>query len=753
MKEKKLLKDYLKGESNKAFNEIVLHFTPLVYSACIRKQLDEETAKDITQQVFLDFHKKAKSLVNHPNLSGWFYQAAIFRALNQINKNIRDQKRMEKLKDLGDQKALEKENWSRVIFPQLDDALKEIPENLSKAIVQHYLVGNSIVESSENLEISEVAMRKRLSRGVQALKEYFSNRGMKVTGAVLIAILSSHELRAVPKSLVSSIIENTSKQFQSSSSLIQGTLIMSGSTKISILTVIIILIGSVALLLFKDPGNENSLDLNVNNSERSKDNNKAKGKVGDQARRLKAGSSVKKTVVENTYAGQELLSYLIECFKKQPTHKEWYKILLECGITVPEDVFFDEVIFSYPEPMNGIEQFEDFLEDALEKFAIFYPEKSALWTVQREFPKGITFLLYGWTELGKQRAKEIVALLPDSEEKERALKTIAKMPDLNDLEEKLKFSNSLEQGPERQRLVFETIYRMADLDPAKAYDWVVANLKGDEALKNLSVIAPGLGEKDPFKAKKILSYTKNQQELKVILSNIMKGMVLNGVEQTEDFIGTLDEDYKKEAYHAAAFRLLKADPFTGISFYEKHGLEIDERGLSYFIKNAAKKDFDKTYDYIQKLGNEQNSMTNFIELASGSSNYFPVKSSLLIKDLVSSSSIQIYNPYKAEKNQQTEEFRKLQASVEFKNQNSLYNAVNTVTKELFVKDLKMGYDWLKSINFKDQKSFDRTLQSGLIQWKSLNRDKSLEMMDLPGFTEEEKIEFKQHIDRIYKDDR
>ena len=752
MKDKKLLKDYLDGESNKAFKEIVLHFTPLVYSACKRKQLDEETAKDITQQVFLDFHKKAKSLRNHPNLSGWFYQAALYRALNQINKNIRDQKRMEKLKDISDQKALETENWSRVIFPQLDDALKELPDKLSEAIVQHYLVGNSIVESSENLEISEVAFRKRLSRGVQALKEYFSSRGMKVTGAVLIAILSSPELRAVPKGLSSSVMENTSEQIQNSSPLIQGTLIMSGSTKISLLTAIIILIGSVTLFLLKDSGNENSLDLKVNNYESPKESNNAKSKVSDQARRLRVGSSGKKTIVENNYTGQELISYLFECFKKQPTHKEWYQILLECGITIPEDIFFDKVISSYPEPMNGTEQFEDFLRDTLEKFALSYPEKSALWTVQREFPKGINFLLDGWTELGKQRAKEIVAQLPDSKEKDRALETIVKMPDLNDLEDKLQSITTLPHGRERYLSIYDTLIHMAKQDPVKAFDWVVANLEGEELLRNLSVIAPSLGEKDPVKAKEILSYTKNQQELKVILSNIMKGMVLNGVEEAENFIGELDEDYKKEAYHAAAFRLLKNDPFTGINFYEKHGLEIDERSLSYFIKNAAKKDFDKTYDYIKKLGDKQNSMTNFIQLADRSSEYFPVKSSSLIKDLISTYSIPIYNPYEAENNQQSEAFRKLRASVEFKNQNSIYNAVNTVTKELFVKDLKMGYDWLKSINFKDQKSFDKTLKRGLIQWKSLNRDKSVEMMDLSGFTEEEKTEFKQHIDRIYNEE-
>lgn len=744
MKEKNLLKDYLNGESNKAFKEIVSHFSPLIYSACIRKQLDEETAKDITQQVFLDFHKKAKSLLNHPNLSGWFYQAALFRALNQINKSIRDQKRMEKLKDISDQKSMEKENWSRVVFPQLDDALKELPEKLSEAIIQHYLVGHSIVESSENLEISEVAMRKRLSRGIKALKEYFSSRGMKVTGALLITILSSPELRAVPKSLASSIIENTSKQIQASSSLTQGIVIMSGSTKISILTVVLILIGSIAIYVFNDANNENSLDLKVNNYESNKDKNKRKSKVGDQARRLKVGSSVKKAVIENNYTGEKLISHLIDCFKKQPTHKEWYQILLECGITVPQDVFFDEVISSYPEPMNGTEQLDDFFSDVLLKFAMSYPEKSALWTVEREFPKGINFLLNGWTELGKQRAKDLVAMLPDSKEKERALKIIAKMPDLNDLEQKLESTKSLPQGAERQRLISETINSMARLDPAKAYDWVVANLEGDEVLGNLSLLAPGLGEKDPLKAKEILSYTNNQHELKMILSNLMKGMVSNGIEETENFINSLDEGYRKEAYQAAAFRLLKTDPFTGIQLFEKYGLEIDERDLSNFITNAARKDFDKTYDYIQKYGNEKNSKTSFVELAYKSSKYFPEKSSSLIKDLVSTYSIKISDPY-AETDQQSKEFRERTETAEFNNQKDLYNAVNTVTRELFIKDLKIGYDWLKSINFKDQETFDKTLQSGYMGWKSVNSDNLL--YKFQGLPEE----FKEHIKRIYDD--
>ena len=746
MKEKKLLKDYLKGESNKAFNEIVLHFTPLVYSACIRKQLDEETAKDITQQVFLDFHKKAKSLVNHPNLSGWFYQAAIFRALNQINKNIRDQKRMEKLKDLGDQKALEKENWSRVIFPQLDDALKEIPENLSKAIVQHYLVGNSIVESSENLEISEVAMRKRLSRGVQALKEYFSNRGMKVTGAVLIAILSSHELRAVPKSLVSSIIENTSKQFQSSSSLIQGTLIMSSGTKISILTITLILIGSlVGVIFLNEPDSPESTGQTVKSLNNDGIENEQVLHIGNKARRLQVKLKERNKIIENNLTGDELVFYIVQCFKNRPTHKEWYDIIQSCGIKIPEHIFFEEIAPAFPEPMNGTEHLDDFFEKIIQNFAKSNPKLAIEWAINRQFLKAMNWFSQGWDEDDSEEIRKFLHTLPDSKGKERALKELSRVRKFNDY---TGYFQSLPQDQGREKKLASLAYKMSEKYPLKSYEWIKSNLQGVDAHTAMKSIVFNLAKKDPEKALELFSNLESDEDRKSYIDSIIRGSITNNIEFTESFIDKLDSN-KEEAFKLAASTYIRINPFEGMKLFEKYGINPTDSDVSSFIKRGAVKDFDKTYDYVvQKLPLEKH-FDHLVELARKSGKYFPEKNAFLIEDLISVKSLKISNPYN-DPNQTSEEFRNKEKSAGFKEQNNLYNAVYTVTNELFFRDPKFGYEWLNGIPFQDSKTYDSVFKNVLWMWDFTNNQSPIEWAESSELSPELKKKFIASVEKLEK---
>src|SRR5438552_12818631 len=69
-----LLRRYVLEGSEVAFGDLVRRHVDLVYSAALRVlNGDSHRAQDVTQQVFSELARQAKSLMRHPSLVGWLY--------------------------------------------------------------------------------------------------------------------------------------------------------------------------------------------------------------------------------------------------------------------------------------------------------------------------------------------------------------------------------------------------------------------------------------------------------------------------------------------------------------------------------------------------------------------------------------------------------------------------------------------------------------------------------------------------------
>src|SRR5882672_7654292 len=85
-----LLADYVATDSETAFRELVSRFVDLVYSAAIRLvNGDAHLAEDVTQTVFADLARLARSLSRDVMLGGWLHRHACFVA----NKTMRGERR------------------------------------------------------------------------------------------------------------------------------------------------------------------------------------------------------------------------------------------------------------------------------------------------------------------------------------------------------------------------------------------------------------------------------------------------------------------------------------------------------------------------------------------------------------------------------------------------------------------------------------------------------------------------------------
>src|SRR5260370_12967544 len=77
----RLLANYAKTGSEPAFRELLTRYTDLVYSAAVRLVGgDTHLAKDVSQTVFVDLARKARSLPKNVMLGGWLHHHTVFVA-------------------------------------------------------------------------------------------------------------------------------------------------------------------------------------------------------------------------------------------------------------------------------------------------------------------------------------------------------------------------------------------------------------------------------------------------------------------------------------------------------------------------------------------------------------------------------------------------------------------------------------------------------------------------------------------------
>src|SRR5437899_8733385 len=95
-----LLAEYVNAGSEEAFRELVGRYVSLVYSAAVRQvNNDTHLAEDVTQTVFADLARMARTLSPNVMLGGWLHRHTCFVA----SKTMRGERR----RQLREQQAVE----------------------------------------------------------------------------------------------------------------------------------------------------------------------------------------------------------------------------------------------------------------------------------------------------------------------------------------------------------------------------------------------------------------------------------------------------------------------------------------------------------------------------------------------------------------------------------------------------------------------------------------------------------------------
>jgi RNA polymerase sigma factor (sigma-70 family) len=200
-----LLHRYVTDNSEPAFAELVNRHFSFVYGAAMRQVAgDAELARDITQSVFTDLARKARSLAERPSLVGWLYTSTQFAAAKAVRteqrRRVREQHAMAMQIDQPEPEV----NWER-IRSVIDQALHELEPDDRDAVLLRYFQQRGFRDVGEVFGVNEDVARKRVERALDKLRVILSRFGLNSTTSSLAAALESQTPLFIPATLVASI--------------------------------------------------------------------------------------------------------------------------------------------------------------------------------------------------------------------------------------------------------------------------------------------------------------------------------------------------------------------------------------------------------------------------------------------------------------------------------------------------------------------------------------------------------------------
>ena len=201
-----LLRRYAIEHSEPAFAELIRRHVDLVYSAALRVvNGDAHRAQDVTQQVFAEFARQAKRLVQHPAPVGWLYITTRRLGLRVIRTEQRRNAREKEATTMNEllRESAPEPDWVH-LRPVLEDAMCELGEQDRHAVLLRFFQNKSLKDVGQALNLGENAARMRVDRALDKLRAVLMRRGIS-PGASLASVISAHAVQVAPAGLATTL--------------------------------------------------------------------------------------------------------------------------------------------------------------------------------------------------------------------------------------------------------------------------------------------------------------------------------------------------------------------------------------------------------------------------------------------------------------------------------------------------------------------------------------------------------------------
>src|SRR5439155_7999747 len=200
-----LLAEYARNGSDAAFRELVIRYVDLVYSTALRLVGgDTHRAEDVTQTVFVDLARKARTLPEDVRLGGWLHRDTCLVAGHTMRGERRRQSRERQAVEMNALQNNSEADFSGVA-PMLDEAINELGEADRTAILLRFFEQQDFRSVGQAMGSNEDAARMRVTRALVKLEDFLKRRGVTTSAASLGVVLSANAVQAAPPGFAASL--------------------------------------------------------------------------------------------------------------------------------------------------------------------------------------------------------------------------------------------------------------------------------------------------------------------------------------------------------------------------------------------------------------------------------------------------------------------------------------------------------------------------------------------------------------------
>lgn len=172
--DEELMMDYVKNDSPLSFELLYHRYAGKVFGYVMNQVRDRQQCEEIHQNIFLKFHQsRAQYRPEHP-FAPWFFTIVRSVMLDSIRNRNRNQRRIydmeqtewENIPDPAT--ATSSSNLNEA--PDLDSLKKRLNKIEKREIEMRYEKGFSFEQIARELGVTEVGVRKRISRALQKMR-------------------------------------------------------------------------------------------------------------------------------------------------------------------------------------------------------------------------------------------------------------------------------------------------------------------------------------------------------------------------------------------------------------------------------------------------------------------------------------------------------------------------------------------------------------------------------------------------------
>ena len=171
--DQQIINRVLRGEAN-AFGTFVERYQKPIFNLMYRTVGSDDQAADLAQETFIRAYEKLEQFRPGKKFFPWLYAIGLNRARDFVRKNKARQKThfyTERMTDPQEYHRHQERLCDSLDFQKVEKALSMMPLTYREAIILRYHEELSIRDISAALQISVSAVKMRISRGLEMLRQ------------------------------------------------------------------------------------------------------------------------------------------------------------------------------------------------------------------------------------------------------------------------------------------------------------------------------------------------------------------------------------------------------------------------------------------------------------------------------------------------------------------------------------------------------------------------------------------------------